>query len=150
MCPPTTKRSHPPTCGIGSCRRRRSSAFTSLSFACTLFRLVCRTTVNPPIPLLPADVRDAEDIKRLRLPLPDAPPALGRVRTELQQPRLLGVQRQTKPRKSLAQLGQEPLGLPPVLKSHDDVVRVPHDHHITAGVRPPPPPDPEIEHVVQI
>jgi hypothetical protein len=66
---------------------------------------------EPPIPLLPADVREAEEIERLRLPLPDAPPALGRVRTELQQPRLLGVQRQTKPRKPLAQLGQEPLGL---------------------------------------
>src|SRR5438876_8051887 len=48
-----TARSHAPTSGIGPCRRRRSSAFTSLSFACSLFRIVCRTTVNRPFRFFP-------------------------------------------------------------------------------------------------
>src|SRR6266508_1476013 len=30
------------------------------------------------------------------------------------------------------------------------VVRVPHDDHVAAGLRPPPPLDPEVEHVVQV
>ena len=42
---------------------------------------------EPSIPLLPANVREAEEVERLRLPFADAPPVLGRERTELQQPR---------------------------------------------------------------
>src|SRR5712691_3853217 len=50
---------------------------------------------EPPIaPLLPADVREAEEVERLRLPLPGASPVLGRERPEFQQARLLGVQLQ--------------------------------------------------------
>jgi hypothetical protein len=33
--------------------RRRSSAFTSRSFACSLFRIVCLTTVNRPFRFFP-------------------------------------------------------------------------------------------------
>src|SRR5258705_10303354 len=71
---------------------------------------------EPPVPLLPADMREAEEIERLRLPLPGAPSVLGRVRPERQQARLLGVQLQAELRQSLAQLSQEPLRLFPVLK----------------------------------
>src|SRR5712691_9421075 len=34
---------------MGSCIRRLSSAFTSFSFVCILFRIVCRNTVNRPL-----------------------------------------------------------------------------------------------------
>ena len=65
----TTERSHLPTSGTGSCMRRRSSAFTSFSFACSRLRIVCRSTVNRPLLLFfAADVREAEEVERLRLP----------------------------------------------------------------------------------
>src|SRR5262245_145602 len=105
---------------------------------------------EPSIPLLPADVREAEEIERLRLPLAGTPPVLGREGPKLQQSRLLGVQLQTKLRKPLAQLGQEPLSLRPVLKPHDEVVRVPHDDPVPVRLLPPPPASPEVEHVVQV
>jgi len=47
---------------------------------------------EPPTPLLPADVREAEEFERLRLPLVGALPVLGREGPEFHQPRLLGVQ----------------------------------------------------------
>src|SRR3989475_7905496 len=70
---------------------------------------------EPPVPLLPADVREAEEVERLRLPLAGSLSVSGREWPELQQPRLLGVQLQAELRQPLAELGQEPLGLLPVL-----------------------------------
>ena len=133
-----------------SCMRRRSSVLTSPSFACILFRIVCRNTVNRPFSLLPADMREAEKVECLRLPLPGASAGSRPRRPELDQPRLLGMQLQPKLREALAQLGQEPLGVRPVLKPHDEVVRIPHDDHVAVGLRLPPPLDPEVEHVVQV
>src|ERR1043166_5261483 len=71
---------------------------------------------EPPTPLLPADVREAEEVERLRLPLPGPPPVLGREWPEFPKPGLLGVQLQPEPREPLTQLGQEPLSVRPVLK----------------------------------
>ena len=47
-----------------------------------------------PVPLLPADVREAEESERLRLPLAGTLPGLGREWPEFQPSRLLGVQLQ--------------------------------------------------------
>ena len=47
---------------------------------------------KPPIPRLPADVREAEKVERLRLPQAGALPVVGRRSTEFQQARLLRVQ----------------------------------------------------------
>src|SRR5438552_736221 len=105
---------------------------------------------EPPVPLLPADVHEADEVERLRLPLVGAPSVLGREWPELQQPRLLGVQLQAELRQPLAELGQEPLGLLPVLKPDDEVIRVPHDDHVAVGLRLPPSPNPEVERVVQV
>src|SRR3990172_11210713 len=44
---------------------------------------------EPPVPLLPADVREAEEVERLRLPLPCVPPPRGRAWPELPQAPLL-------------------------------------------------------------
>src|SRR5712691_5642333 len=105
---------------------------------------------EPSIPLLPADVREAEEVERLRLPLAGAPTVLGRERPEFHQPRLLGVQLQTELREPLTQISQKPLGLRPVLEPHDEVVRVPHDDHVAVDVRLPPPLSPEVERIVQV
>src|SRR5712691_487217 len=90
---------------------------------------------EPPIPLLPADVREAEEIERLRLPLAGALPVLGREWPEFQQSRLLGVQLPAELRESLTQVSQKPLSVRPMLEPHDEVVRVPHDDHIAMGMR---------------
>src|SRR4029453_2270093 len=103
-----------------------------------------------PIPLLPADVREAEEVERLRLPLAGALPVVSRERPEFQQPRLLGVQLQPKLREPLTELSQEPLGVRPGLKPRDDIVRIPHDDHVAVGLRLPPPVSPEVERVVQV
>src|SRR5712691_5995174 len=90
---------------------------------------------EPSIPLLPAEVREAEEVERLRLSLVGAPPMFGREGPELQQPRLLGMQLQAELREALAQLRPKPLGVCPVLKPHDEVVRIPHDDHVAVGLR---------------
>jgi hypothetical protein len=57
------------------------------------------------------DLREAEEVERLRLPVAGAPSVLGRIPTELHQARLVGVQPRAELREPLTQLGQEPLGL---------------------------------------
>ncbi len=46
----------------------------------------------PPVPLLPADVREAQEVEGLRLAPTFAPAVLDRERSELQQACLVGVQ----------------------------------------------------------
>src|SRR3989442_9645495 len=62
---------------------------------------------EPSVPLLPADVREAEEVERLRLPLAGAPPVLCREWPEFQQARLLRVQLQAELRESFTQFGLE-------------------------------------------
>ena len=93
---------------------------------------------EPPIPLLPADMREAEQGERLRLPPAGPLPVRGRIRAEFPQAGLLGVQLQTELCEPLMQLSQEPLGLRPVLTPRDDIVGKPDDHHVAGGLPLPP------------
>ena len=68
-----------------------------------------RRTQNRPLPLVRADVREAQEVERLRLTQPPRLPTFGRVASELDQPRLVRVQLQTELREPLAKLGEEPL-----------------------------------------
>src|SRR5437867_539620 len=105
---------------------------------------------EPSLSRPPAAMREAEKVEGLRFPVATPSPGPLRVAAELDEPRLVGVQRQPELREPLAQLGEEPLGLLPMLESHDEVVREAHQHHISVRLLRPPPLDPEIEHVVQI
>jgi hypothetical protein len=78
---------------------------------------------EPSVPLLPADVREAEEVERLRLPLAGALPTLGREGPELQQPRLLGVQLQAELCEPLPQVGQEFRDLDAFKADMDDLLR---------------------------
>src|SRR5580704_14550147 len=62
-------------------------------------------------PLLPTDMREAEKVERLRLPLPTRSPVVGRERAELQQARFLGMQFQTELPKTFGELHPELLGI---------------------------------------
>ena len=75
---------------------------------------------------------------------------LGGEPPELDEPRLLGMQFQPELRESLAQLGEEPLGVTLVLEANDEVVSEPHDDHVTVRVPLPPLLDPQVEDVVQV
>src|SRR5437867_964698 len=103
-----------------------------------------------PPPRLPATVREAEKVEALGSPVAPAPSGGRREAAELDEARLVGMQRQPELREPLAQLGEALLGLLPVLASHDKVIGEAHDHDVPARLRLPPPLDPEIEHVVQI
>lgn len=65
-------------------------------------------------------MREAEEVEaRWRSSVAAIPPVLSRIASELDEPRLLGVQFNAKAREALAQLGQEPFGINPMLEPHD-------------------------------
>src|SRR5579862_9743269 len=80
---------------------------------------------------LRADVREAEELERLRLADSSPLAVRGGGPPELDQPRLVGVQLQSELREPAAKVGPEPLGVLPMLESHHQVVRETHDHDVT-------------------
>src|SRR5712692_2410516 len=93
----------------------------------------------------PASVREAQEVECLRPAEAPPPSPSGGVPPELDQPRLLSLQPQRELGESLAQVGQELLGVLPILEAHDEVVRVAHDDHVTACLAAPPPLGPLVE-----
>src|SRR5205807_6990252 len=114
--------------------------------------LLARLTLEreAPLPVLPADVREAQEVERLRLALSSPLAIPSGIPPELDQARLLGLQLQSELPHPLAQLFLEPLRVLAMLEAHDEVVRVAHDHHIAARLSPPPPLGPKVEGVVQV
>src|SRR6266581_4544286 len=151
MCPPTTDRSHWPTSGMGSCMRRLSSAFTSLNFACSRLRIVCRRTVKRSFPLFfPQMWVKPRKLNVSGFPFSALLPVFGCEQSELQQPRFLGMKLQAELSHSLDQFCPEPYGIRLRLETHHDIVSKPHDDHVTAGLFPTPRLGPQIEHIVKI
>ena len=97
----------PATCpcsGMGRCRRRFSWSLTSFSFARIRFEMVMRLSLNRPFLRLRTDVREPEEVERLRLPETPGRPVRGGEAPELDQPGLVGVQLQAELRESLAKV----------------------------------------------
>src|SRR2546430_12733879 len=76
---------------MGSCIRRRSSAFTSFNFVCNLLRIVCRSTVYIPLLLFftqicvkprKLNVSGFPSPRRCRLLIANGPNSSSRVRSE--------------------------------------------------------------------
>src|ERR1700730_7814918 len=101
-------------------------------------------------PLLYADMRKAEKVERLRLPFSTPLPLVDRMRTELQQPRFLGMQLQVELSHAFGEFRPELVGIRLAVKSNHDVVS--KSHHDDIAVRPLLTPcfDPPIEYVVKI
>ena len=93
---------------------------------------------------------EPEEVEGSGLRTPTGAPLLLGVAAERKQPGLVGVQFQAEPRKPLAQLIQERLGLLTMLKSNDEVVGEAHDHDISVRPSLPPALDPEVEHSVGV
>src|ERR1039458_7997356 len=102
------------------------------------------------LPRLPADVREPEELERLRLAEPTRCAIPGGVPSELDQPRLLGVQLQTEFREPVAKVSPELLGVFPMLKAHHEVVSEPHDDNVTARVPSPPLVSPQVQDVAPV
>ena len=99
---------------------------------------------------LPAVMREAEEVKRLRLADATGRTVSGGVPPELDEPRLVGVQVQAELREPLSKIGEEPLRIAFVLESGHKVIGEPHDDDITVGIPLPPLPDPPVEDVVEL
>src|SRR6266536_3884075 len=106
--------------------------------------------LKAPVAVLPADVREAQEGERLRLAEAPLLSSLGGEAAELEQARLLGGQLQAELRKSVAKLGEEPLGVIPVLEADDVVVGDAHDDHLATRMPPPPLVGPEVEDGVEV
>ena len=126
-----------------------SWSLTSFSLARIRFEMVFRRTQKVR-PRLRADVREAEERERLRLPGAPRLPVPGGEPPELDQPRLAGVQFQPEPREPLAQLGQELLGVSrcsnPTMKSSAKRTMITSPR----ACRLPPPVGPQVQDVVQV
>lgn len=101
-------------------------------------------------PLLPANVREAEEVKCLRLFESSRRPVLGRIRAEFQQARFLGMQCQVKRPKPFGEFDPEPLGIRLDLESHHDVVDKTHDDDVAVRALLTPGLDPQVKHVVEV
>src|SRR5271166_4380845 len=96
-----------------------------------------------------AEMREAEKVERLWLPLPSLFAVSGRVAAKADQPGLGWMQRQLELAQTFLQVLQERPGLVLVLKAGDEIVRVADDDHV-ATCLPAPAVDPQIKRVVQI
>jgi len=105
---------------------------------------------EPSLPGRPGDVPESQERERLRLPLAPRFAQPGRVRPELDQPGLVGVQFQAELREPSAQFLQEPLRVVLVLEPDDEVVREPRDNDIPARLRLPPVIGPQVQDIMQI
>src|SRR5437667_6084322 len=101
-------------------------------------------------PLLPTDVGEAEEVERLRFPFSALLPVFSRERSELQQPRFLGMQLQAELSHSFDKFRPEPYGIRLRLEAHHDIVGKPHDDHVTAGLFPTPRLGPQVERIMEI
>src|SRR5919197_3773601 len=103
-----------------------------------------------PASPLPADVREAQEVERLRLPEAPCRSPLGGVPPELDQPGLVGMQLQPELRQPLAKVAKELLGIALMLEAGDEIIGEPHHDHVAARLPTPPLPDPPVEHVVEV
>ena len=99
---------------------------------------------------LHAVVREAQKVEGLRSPQPSYPTAPIGEPSELDEPGLVGVQAQFKASEALLYGIQEVLRVPLMLKTHHNIIGVPHDDGIAFDLVATPLLEPEIEDVVQV
>jgi hypothetical protein len=93
---------------------------------------------------------EAKEIEGLRLAETAPPSAFCRKASELDEPGLLGMQRQRKLSQPLTHLIQEAAGVAPVLEPDDKIIAIAHADHVARGLAPSPARRPEVERIVQV
>src|SRR5467141_2143340 len=101
-------------------------------------------------PLLYADMRKEEKVKRLRFPCSTPLPLIDRIRTELQKSRFLGMPFQVELLHTFRKFRSKLIGIRFAVESHHDVVRESHDDDIAVCPLLTPRLDPQIEYVMKI
>jgi hypothetical protein len=96
-------------------------------------------------PLLHADMRKAQKVERLRFPFTTPLPLVDCMRTEFQQPRLLGMQLQVELPHSFGEFRPKLIGIRFAVEAHHDVVSESHDDEIAVRSFLTPRLDPQIE-----
>src|SRR5204862_1995789 len=130
---------------------------TSLELVIDLVKLgphpfLDRDALQPELsaPALSADVREAQEVERVRLAEPTLRPIRGGEPPELDKARLVGIQLQGELREALAEVPQELLSVTQMLEPDHEVIRPAHDDHVTACVAVPPCPSPPVQDVVEV
>ena len=103
-----------------------------------------------PPPVLPADMREAQKVERLRLTFPFPFPVEFGKRPELNPARFVRMQFQSKLPRPLPEVLQKTVGFRLGLEPEDDIIGIAHDDHVSPGVLLPPRLHPEVKDVVQI
>ena len=103
-----------------------------------------------PPPVLPADMREAQKVERLRLTFPSPFPVEFGKRPELNPARFVRMQFQSKLPRPLPEVLQKTVGFRLGLEPEDDIIGIAHDDHVSPGVLLPPRLHPEVKDVVQI
>ncbi len=93
---------------------------------------------------------EPEEVEGLRLTQATSLAIGSRMAAELDEARLVRVQREREPRHALIEVRQEPLGLGLVREAGDDVVGIAHEDDVALGVASPPLMRPEVEDVMQV
>ena len=101
-------------------------------------------------PLLYADMRKAEKVERLRFSFATPLPLVDRIRTELQQPRFLGMQFQVELSHSFRKFCPKLIGIRFAVKAHHDVVRESHHDDIAVCPLLTPRLNPQVKNVVKV
>src|ERR1700691_5312897 len=104
-----------------------------------------------PVPVLPADMREAKEVEGLRLAFSSSFPILFGIPPELDPARLFRVQLQSELPQPFSQALAKTICVRTPLEAEDDVVRIAEDDHLLAS-RTLLAPDvhPEIEHIVEV
>ncbi len=105
---------------------------------------------EPSVLSVPANVREAQEVERLRLPDTPLRAMLGRKAPKLDQASLVGVQLQAEPGESFAQIVKEPISVTSVFKSSHEVISEAHDDDVTRSGLFPPLPGPTVKDIVEV
>ena len=103
-----------------------------------------------PPPVLPADMREAQKVERLRLTFSSSFPVEFGKRPELNPARFVGMQFQPKPPHPLPEVLQKTVGFGLGLEPEDRIVGIAHHDHVSSGVLLPPRLHPQVKDVMQI
>src|SRR5262245_14364274 len=103
-----------------------------------------------PLPGPCANVRETQEVERLRLAFPTLAPILFRKAAKFDDARLIGMQLKAEVRESLAQFRQEPLCFIPMLESRHEVIGKANEDYLPARLLPSPLLDPQVKYIMQI
>jgi hypothetical protein len=103
-----------------------------------------------PLPGPSANVRETQEVERLRLAFATLAPILLRKAAKFDDARLVGMQLQPKLRESLAQFRQKPLCFMTMLESRNKIISEANEDYISVRLLLSPSLDPEIEYIIEV